>query len=213
MYFAWKKHVFVKIQWFFDIFFRARLLLRWSQIFFCNSYISNHWKVQPCLYLDEHIIIMLTPKSMYIYMCAAHWAAATTNKKTVQIFAHFRLDGLNRLAFYGFSFMVSQLHGVLVSLRTCKDVVWKNRLSCKSNVPVRLNEPLLQPHQQISNTLKDLKCLSSLLHSPAAHWAAQQSTEITVSLTMNFENQKGHHKWHSWSQKVDIILIHIHPHL
>ena len=61
--------------------------------------------------------------------------------------------------------------------------------------------------------LKNLKCLSSLLHSPAAHWAAQQSTEITVSLTINFENQKGHHKWHSWNRKVHIILIHIHPHL
>ena len=59
--------IFVNIQWFL-FFFQARLLLRWSQIFFCNSYISNHWKVQPCLYLDEHIVIMLTPKSMYIYI-------------------------------------------------------------------------------------------------------------------------------------------------
>ena len=34
---------------------------------FCDSYISNHWKVQPCLYFDEHTICTGNPGNCEIW--------------------------------------------------------------------------------------------------------------------------------------------------
>ena len=118
---------FVKIQWFFDFSSSSTTFTVVTNLFlqFLHFQPLESAALSLSRWAHNNHVNTKIYVYIYIYTCAAHWAAATTNKKTVQIFAHFRLDGLNRLAFYGFSFMVSQLHGVSVSLRTCKDVVWK----------------------------------------------------------------------------------------